>query len=88
VHNPKRTIPSATVIALSTALVLYLGVALTALGVLGATQLSQSMSPLQNTMTAVGSGLGVSIVIIGALLTTFNEGLSDLLGVSRVAFAM
>ena len=88
VHNPKRTIPSATVIALSTALVLYLGVALTALGVLDATQLSQSMSPLQNTMTAVGSGLGVSIVIIGALLTTFNEGLSDLLGVSRVAFAM
>jgi len=27
-------------------------------------------------------------VIVGALLTTFNEGLSDLLGVSRVAFAM
>jgi len=27
-------------------------------------------------------------VILGALLTTFNEGLSDLLGVSRVAFAM
>jgi APA family basic amino acid/polyamine antiporter len=88
VHNPKRTIPRATVIALSTALVLYLGVALTALGVLGATRLSESMSPLQSTMSAVGSGLGVSIVIIGAVLTTFNEGLSDLLGVSRVAFAM
>ena len=28
------------------------------------------------------------IVAAGALLTTFNEGLSDLLGVSRVAFAM
>ncbi|HYC26804.1 MAG TPA: hypothetical protein VEB67_02135, partial [Nitrososphaerales archaeon] len=33
-------------------------------------------------------GVGVVIVIVGALLTTFNEGLSDLLGVSRVAFAM
>ena len=27
-------------------------------------------------------------MIVGALLTTFNEGVSDLLGVSRVAFAM
>jgi APA family basic amino acid/polyamine antiporter len=39
-------------------------------------------------MIAVGSGLGVVLVAGGALLTTFNEGLSDLLGVSRVAFAM
>jgi APA family basic amino acid/polyamine antiporter len=36
----------------------------------------------------VGNGVGVAIVAVGALLTTFNEGLSDLLGVSRVAFAM
>ena len=39
-------------------------------------------------MVAVGSGAGVAVVVAGALLTTFNEGLSDLLGVSRVAFAM
>jgi APA family basic amino acid/polyamine antiporter len=39
-------------------------------------------------MVALGSGVGVTIVAAGALLTTFNEGLSDLLGVSRVAFAM
>jgi len=32
--------------------------------------------------------VGVALVSGGALLTTFNEGLSDLLGVSRVAFAM
>jgi APA family basic amino acid/polyamine antiporter len=30
----------------------------------------------------------MGLVAAGALLTTFNEGLSDLLGVSRVAFAM
>ncbi len=39
-------------------------------------------------MVVVGSGVGVAIISAGALLTTFNEGLSDLLGVSRVAFAM
>jgi len=88
VHNPKKTIPRATLIALGTATILYLLVATTVLAVLGATRLSQSSSPLEEAMVAVGSGFGVAIVAAGALLTTFNEGLSDLLGVSRVAFAM
>jgi APA family basic amino acid/polyamine antiporter len=88
VHNPKRTIPHATVLALGTATILYLFVAFTALGVLGAGRLSKSTSPLESTLAAVGSVVGVAIVAVGALLTTFNEGLSDLLGVSRVAFAM
>ncbi len=88
VHNPKQTIPRATVIALGTATVLYLLVAITVISVLGASRLSTSSSPLEETMAAVGSGVGVAIVAAGALMTTFNEGLSDLLGVSRVAFAM
>jgi APA family basic amino acid/polyamine antiporter len=88
VRDPKRTVPRATVIALGTATILYLLVATTAIAVLGASRLSQSSSPLEDTMSAVGSGVGVALVAAGALLTTFNEGLSDLLGVSRVAFAM
>jgi basic amino acid/polyamine antiporter, APA family len=88
VHNPKQTIPRATLIALGTATLVYLLVATTVLGVLGAPRLSQSSSPLQEAMAAVSSGLGIAVVAAGALLTTFNEGLSDLLGVSRVAFAM
>lgn len=88
VHSPKKTIPRATLIALGTATIVYVLVATTVLGVLGAARLSQSSSPLYETMVAVGSGVGVAIVAAGALLTTFNEGLSDLLGVSRVAFAM
>ena len=88
VRNPQRTIPRATILALGTATLLYLGVGLTAIMVLGAAGVSASSSPLQSTMVAVGSGIGITIVIAGALLTTFNEGVSDLLGVSRVAFAM
>lgn len=88
VHNPKRAIPLATLIALGTATLLYLLVATSVLAVLGVSRLSESSSPLQETMAAVGSGVGVAIVAAGALLTTFNQGLSDLLGVSRVAFAM
>ncbi len=88
VHNPTHTIPRATLIALGTATILYLLVATTVLAVLGASRLSQSPSPLEETMVAVSSGFGVAVVAAGALLTTFNEGLSDMLGVSRVAFAM
>jgi APA family basic amino acid/polyamine antiporter len=88
VKNPRRTIPRATVTALGTATLLYLLVAFVALSVLGAARLSDSSSPLSETMVAVGSSIGVAIVAAGALLTTFNEGLSDLLGVSRVTFAM
>jgi len=88
VHNPRYTIPRATVAALGTATALYILVALTSLGVLGAVALSRTISPLETTMMVVGSGVGVAIIVGGALLTTFNEGLSDLLGVSRVAFAM
>jgi APA family basic amino acid/polyamine antiporter len=88
VHDPPRIIPRATVVALGTATLLYLAVAATALGVLGAGGVASSASPLESTMVAVGSVFGAAIVAAGALLTTFNEGLSDLLGVSRVAFAM
>lgn len=88
VKNPKHTIPRATLLALGTASVIYLAVAFTALSVLGATRISHSASPLESTLATVGSGIGVAIVAVGALLTTFNEGISDLLGVSRVAYAM
>ncbi|MGO8807643.1 MAG: APC family permease [Candidatus Bathyarchaeia archaeon] len=88
VKNPKKTIPRASLIALGSVTFLYLFVVGTAIAVLGASGLAGSPSPLEAMMIAVGSGLGVALVAGGALLTTFNEGLSDLLGVSRVAFAM
>jgi APA family basic amino acid/polyamine antiporter len=88
VKNPRRTIPRATVIALGLSTLLYLLVAGVAVAVLGTQQLAESTSPLAHAMLAVGSGLGIVIVAIGALTTTFNEGLTDLLGGSRVAFAM
>ena len=88
VKNPKRTIPLATAIALGAATLLYLFVATTAIGVLGQHGVSSSASPLADTLVFLGIGFGAVMIAIGALLTTFNEGLSDLLGVSRVAFAM
>jgi basic amino acid/polyamine antiporter, APA family len=88
VRNPKKTIPRATVIALGLAVILYLLVAATAISVLGAKGVATSSAPLEQTMVALGSGTGIVIIVAGAFFTTFNEGLSDILGVSRVAFAM
>ena len=88
VHNPRRTIPIASATALGTATILYLLVAVTALAVVGASTLSHSSSPLRTTLLVAGIAAGPAIVVAGALITTFNEGLSDLLGVSRVVWAM
>jgi APA family basic amino acid/polyamine antiporter len=88
VKDPGRTIPRATGLALGGATAIYLLVALVTVGVLGSTRLAASGSPLEATMVAAGSAAGVGLVVAAALSTTFNEGLSDLLGVSRVAFAM
>lgn len=88
VRDPERTIPRATVIALGGAALLYLLVAATAIGVLGASRLAASASPLRTTLIVAGVAAGPAIIVTGALITTFNEALSDLLGVSRVAFAM
>lgn len=89
VRDPTRTIPRATVTALGSAAILYLLVAGTAVAVLGAVPaLSHSSSPLRATLVAVGIGAAPAIIVGAALLTTFNEAMSDLLGVSRVAFAM
>ena len=62
VRNPKQTIPKATIIALSSVSLLYLFVAGTAIAVLGATGIANSVSPLETMMIAVGSGLGVALV--------------------------
>jgi basic amino acid/polyamine antiporter, APA family len=88
VRNPKHTIPRATVVALGTAVLLYLLVSATTISVLGAKSMASSGAPLEETMIVAGSTVGIVIIAGGALFTTFNEGLSDILGVSRVAFAM
>jgi basic amino acid/polyamine antiporter, APA family len=88
VRNPARNIPLATVIALSITTTLYLLVAVTAIAVTGGVELGKSSSPLAQVMITAGSGWGYIVITMGALLTTFNSGLTNLLGNSRVAFAM
>ena len=88
VRDPVRTIPRAILAALATAVLLYIGVSLVVVGILGPSGTARSGSPLASAMVAIGSAAGLVVVTAGALITTFNEDLSDALGVSRVVFAM
>ncbi len=88
VHDPKRTIPRAVIITLVVSVVLYMSVALVAVGSVGSTALAQNSSPLQE--AAKGFPLpGVFwIVGIGAATAMFGVLLSQIVGISRMMFAM
>jgi basic amino acid/polyamine antiporter, APA family len=88
VHEPKKTIPRAIVWALGLAAALYIGVALVAVGGVGAEALAGSLSPLEaaaRTFALPGVGL---VVALGATTAMLGVLLSQLLGISRMIFAM
>jgi len=88
VHAPKKTIPKAITWALGIAIVLYTSVALVAVAGVGAEVLAESRSPLEaaaRTFQFPGVAL---IVAIGATTAMLGVLLSQLLGISRMIFAM
>ncbi len=88
VENPGRTIPRAIPVALGLTLVVYVGVAVSALAAVGASALAASHAPL---VTAVEAGrfLWISPAVrIGAAIASLGVLLSLVAGVSRTTFAM
>jgi len=88
VRDPARTIPRAILVALAVVLVLYTGLAATALAVLGAGGLAGSAAPLRDVALAAGwpwlvPALGVAVTAgaLGALAALLP-------GVSRTVLAM
>ncbi len=88
VHDPKRTIPRAVIITLVVSVLLYLAVAAVAVGAIGSEALSQTSSPLQEASRAFGLPAVVWIVGIGAATAMFGVLLSQIVGISRMMFAM
>jgi APA family basic amino acid/polyamine antiporter len=88
VREPSRVIPRAILIALSTALVIYLEVALAALTALGPAALAASSAPLADVATAGGWDWAAPIVRAGAGLAALGALLALTAGVTRTALAM
>lgn len=88
VREPERTIPRAVVITISGAILLYLLVAIVAVGVAGGPALAASAAPLHEVARLAAPGVVATIVAAGGITAMLGVLLSQLLGLSRMAFAM
>ncbi|GAA4905530.1 APC family permease [Streptomyces coeruleoprunus] len=88
VRDPERTIPRAVPLALGIALVVYVGVAVSVLSVLGADALGRSVAPLTDAVRAAGADWLVPVVRVGAAVAALGSLLALILGVSRTTLAM
>lgn len=88
VREPQRTIPRAVIITIVSAIILYVLVAVTAIGVLGAEGMAGSRSPLQRVAERLEVP-GIQLLItLGAATAMLGVLLSQILGISRMLFAM
>ena len=88
IKDPKKTIPFAVVGGITIAAIIYLVVAGTTLGVLGADAMGKTDAPMFRGAAMVIAGWGGWIILMSAWMTAFSEMLGDLLATSRVGHAM
>jgi APA family basic amino acid/polyamine antiporter len=88
VTDPRRTIPRAIVLSLALAAGLYVVVSLAAVGLIGAGAMANSPSPILAAAEALPSRWVGPVTAVGAASAMLGVLLSQLLGVSRMAFAM
>lgn len=88
VREPRATLPRAVTAALGITTTLYLLVALAALGALGPQHIGEEAAPLRAAMVAAGNPAGPALLSAGALVATSTVLLTEIWGVSRMAFAM
>jgi APA family basic amino acid/polyamine antiporter len=88
VKNPKRTLPLAILLALTASVILYVVTGLVATGLQNYRILAGSGSPIAEAAKATGSFAVVATISFGALVATVSVLLTNLLGLSRVSFAM
>jgi APA family basic amino acid/polyamine antiporter len=86
VRDPRRTIPRAILAALGAAVLIYLVVGGTVLGVLGPERLAQSSAPLADMLAATGNPS--VIARIGAAAASLGALLALIAGVGRTVLAM
>jgi basic amino acid/polyamine antiporter, APA family len=88
VRDPERTIPRAIAITIGGALFLYLAVAVVAVGSVGAPAMAATAAPLRVAAEAFGPPWVATAVTAGGVAAMLGVILSQLLGLSRMGFAM
>lgn len=87
-NDPTKVIPRALLAALGISTVLYVGVAVAAVSVIGADALAGSSRPLADVMAHVLGGRAEGVVAFIALVTTTNTSLLALTAASRLTYGM
>lgn len=88
VRDPARTIPRAIMITIGGALVLYAAVAVVAVGAVGAAGIAGSPAPLHLAAQSFPVSGIATLVSVGGMTAMLGVILSQLLGLSRMGFAM
>jgi APA family basic amino acid/polyamine antiporter len=88
IKDAKRNVPRAILLSLAISTIVYIFAAIVAVGLVGASELASSNSPLTKAIGATHSATASSIISAGALLATASVLLTSILGVSRMAYAM
>ena len=88
VKNPQRTLPLSILLALVISIIVYVVTGFTATGLQDYRLLAQSGSPLADAAKAIGNNALVATVSLGAIIATISVLLTNLIGLSRVSFAM
>ena len=89
VKDTKRNVPKAILLSLAISTIVYILVGTIAVGLIGASNLSDPSSPaLTHAINATGNATAVYIVSAGGLLATASVLLTSILGVSRMTYAM
>ena len=88
IKDAKRNVPRAILLSLAISTIVYMFVGVVAVGLVGASELASSNSPLTKAMEVTNNVTASSIISAGALLATASVLLTSILGVSRMAYAM
>ncbi|PKK39658.1 hypothetical protein ABB02_00998 [Clostridiaceae bacterium JG1575] len=88
VKDPQRTIPRVLRATLLLALALYLAVGVTAVGLVGAKALGDSSAPLDRAALAISGSFPLGFLTLGAACAMVGVLLSQILGISRMMYAM
>ena len=88
VHEPKKTIPKAIMLSLGISAVLYLAVATVAVGGIGAAAMAGTAAPLEHAARVFPLPGVAQVIGVGATTAMLGVLLSQMLGISRMMFAM
>ncbi len=87
-RNPTRTVPRALMLALGISTLLYVGVAIAAVSVLGAEGVANSQRPLADVARAVVGDWGGDVLVVAALISTGSTVLLAITAGSRMLYGI